>query len=147
MLDTQPPRLQPTNQATTCHHQLPNTSFLGPKRWYQVVGNNFLTQKRVVSSSWEQLGSPKPTNQPPRMSNKPTKPTTNHRPTNKPTNRQPQTNNQQSTTTNHQSINPPIPKIPKLKNQEPKLRWPGGMCGVPKSGGGRRPRRRVRLGA
>lgn len=126
-LEARKPRLQPTNQATTCRHQLPTTSSPGSTEWYQVVGSNFPAQNR-------------PTNHQERATNQPKQqPTTDHQPpttktTNRPTNNRQPTNQQpsnQEPTTNQPTTNPPIPRIPKPKSQEPGLRWPGGMCRAP----------------
>ena len=90
----------------------------------------------VVPSSSEQLCSPKPTtNHKERAANQPKQPPTTNQPTNQtPTTNQPTTDNQPTnnrpTTDNQPTTNPPIPRIPKAKSQEPKLRWPGGMCGA-----------------
>ena len=120
------PRLQPTKQALTCHHQLPTTSLLGSKGWYQVVGSNFQAQNRPTNHQERATNQPKqqpttdhqhhqPTNQT-TADNQPTnnQATKNRQPTNRPT-----TDNQQPS---NQPTNSKDPKTQELRTEAPMAR-------------------------
>lgn len=122
--EVRPPRLQPTNLATTCHHHLPNTSFLGSKGRYQVIRSNFRNQNRS-------------TNHQGRATNQPKQQPTTQQPTNQPTEHGEMTTNNQQQPTN-QSSNRPTDQPsnqyqgspnPRTKNRSSE--WPGEMCGAP----------------